>query len=255
MKPVCPASSGTPRPRCSTGTPIRSRVSTAAWTCARIIEADRLSQASHLRRGARPRRGARLRLLHSNLTADPVELHHRSDRHLGTLFPDDLAVRDADPALDRLESDRASAPHAGPFLVLLRGAPSPDMAACSSTTSKVASTSRDGGGRGEASVHHVGMATFLILLTLAVTSNRFAVRRLGRRWQKLHRLVYVAAIFAVVHFWWLVKADITEPRRWAVLAALSARRACVVGVSRAVSEDRSERLMRSQPQSDVPFDD
>jgi sulfoxide reductase heme-binding subunit YedZ len=62
----------------------------------------------------------------------------------------------------------------------------------------------------------VGMATFLILLTLALTSNRLAVRRLGRRWQTLHRLVYVAAILAVVHFWWLVKADTTEPQRWAV---------------------------------------
>ena len=67
----------------------------------------------------------------------------------------------------------------------------------------------------------VGMGTFLILLALALTSNRFAVRRLGRRWQTLHRLVYVAAIGAVVHFWWLVKADVTEPRRWAIaLAAL-----------------------------------
>lgn len=66
----------------------------------------------------------------------------------------------------------------------------------------------------------VGMATFLILFVLALTSNRFAIRRLGRRWQKLHRLVYVAAIGAVVHFWWLVKADITEPRRWAVAVAI-----------------------------------
>ena len=62
----------------------------------------------------------------------------------------------------------------------------------------------------------VGMATFVILFLLALTSNRFALRKLGRRWQKLHRLVYVAGILAVVHFWWLVKADITEPRRWAV---------------------------------------
>ena len=62
----------------------------------------------------------------------------------------------------------------------------------------------------------VGMATFLMLSVLAVTSNRYSIRKLGRRWQKLHRLVYVAAIFAIVHFWWLVKADITEPRRWAV---------------------------------------
>ena len=61
----------------------------------------------------------------------------------------------------------------------------------------------------------VGMATFVILLALAVTSNRYSLRKLGRRWQRLHRLVYVAGILAVVHFWWLVKADITLPRRWA----------------------------------------
>jgi sulfoxide reductase heme-binding subunit YedZ len=62
----------------------------------------------------------------------------------------------------------------------------------------------------------IGMATFLILLVLAITSNQFSIRKLGRRWQSLHRLVYVAGILAVIHFWWLVKADITEPRRWAV---------------------------------------
>lgn len=66
----------------------------------------------------------------------------------------------------------------------------------------------------------VGMATFLILFVLALTSNRFAIRKLGRKWQTLHRLVYAAAILAVIHFWWLVKADITLPRRWAVAVAL-----------------------------------
>ena len=66
----------------------------------------------------------------------------------------------------------------------------------------------------------VGMATFLMLLALALTSNRFAQRKLGRRWTTLHRLVYVAAIGAVLHFWWLVKADITLPRRWAVAVAI-----------------------------------
>ena len=63
----------------------------------------------------------------------------------------------------------------------------------------------------------VGMATFLILSALAITSNRFAVRRLGKKWQTLHRLVYVAGIGAVIHFWWLVKADITEPRQFAMI--------------------------------------
>lgn len=66
----------------------------------------------------------------------------------------------------------------------------------------------------------VGMATFLILLALAVTSNRFSIRKMGRRWQKLHRLVYVAAVGAVIHFWWLVKADTTEPQRWAMAVAV-----------------------------------
>jgi sulfoxide reductase heme-binding subunit YedZ len=66
----------------------------------------------------------------------------------------------------------------------------------------------------------VGMATFIMLLALAVTSNRFSLRKLGRRWQKLHRLVYVAAIGAVIHFWWLVKADTTEPQRWAAAVAV-----------------------------------
>ena len=66
----------------------------------------------------------------------------------------------------------------------------------------------------------VGMATFLVLLALAVTSNQFSIRRLGRRWQRLHRLAYAAAIGAVIHFWWLVKEDVTEPRRWLVIVTL-----------------------------------
>jgi methionine sulfoxide reductase heme-binding subunit len=66
----------------------------------------------------------------------------------------------------------------------------------------------------------LGMATWLILFVLALTSNQFAIRKLKRRWQTLHRLAYVAGIGGVIHFWWLVKADITEPRRWAFVLAL-----------------------------------
>ena len=66
----------------------------------------------------------------------------------------------------------------------------------------------------------VGMLTFLILLALTVTSNRFSIRKLGRKWQSLHRLAYVAAVGAVVHFWWLVKSDTTLPVRWAVALGL-----------------------------------
>ena len=62
----------------------------------------------------------------------------------------------------------------------------------------------------------VGMTVFVMLSALAITSNRWSMRKLGRKWGTLHRLVYAAAIGGVIHFWWLVKADITLPRRWAV---------------------------------------
>ena len=62
----------------------------------------------------------------------------------------------------------------------------------------------------------LGMTTFLLLLPLAMTSTAGMIRRLGKRWQRLHRLVYVAAFTAIVHFWWIVKADFREPRLWAL---------------------------------------
>jgi len=47
----------------------------------------------------------------------------------------------------------------------------------------------------------LGMATFLMLLALAVTSTKASIRRLGRKWTQLHRLIYVAAVTALFHFW------------------------------------------------------
>jgi sulfoxide reductase heme-binding subunit YedZ len=68
----------------------------------------------------------------------------------------------------------------------------------------------------------VGFGAFLLLLPLALTSTDASVRRLGfRRWKALHRLVYLAAVLAVVHFLWRVKLDIREPLIYAlVLGAL-----------------------------------
>ena len=65
-----------------------------------------------------------------------------------------------------------------------------------------------------------GFTAFLLLVPLAVTSTQAAMRRLGRRWQALHRLVYPAAVLGCVHFWWQVKADIREPIVYAAIAAL-----------------------------------
>ncbi|HVN39836.1 MAG TPA: protein-methionine-sulfoxide reductase heme-binding subunit MsrQ [Myxococcota bacterium] len=65
-----------------------------------------------------------------------------------------------------------------------------------------------------------GFFAFLCLSPLAATSTRAMVRRLGRRWKPLHRLAYVAAIAAVVHFLWLVKKDTREPLTYAAVLAL-----------------------------------
>lgn len=67
----------------------------------------------------------------------------------------------------------------------------------------------------------VGFTAFMLLIPLALTSTNGMVRRLGgKRWRRLHQLVYIIAILGVVHFWWLVKSDITEPLIYAIVLAL-----------------------------------
>jgi sulfoxide reductase heme-binding subunit YedZ len=63
----------------------------------------------------------------------------------------------------------------------------------------------------------VGFAAFLMLVPLAVTSTKGWVRRLGGKgWQRLHRLVYFATAAGLIHYFWLVKKDVTDPIYWAV---------------------------------------
>jgi methionine sulfoxide reductase heme-binding subunit len=70
-----------------------------------------------------------------------------------------------------------------------------------------------------------GFTGFVIMIPLALTSTAGMIRRLGKRWQQLHRLVYLAAIAGVIHFYWLVKADIRRPAQYgAVLLLLLAYR-------------------------------
>jgi sulfoxide reductase heme-binding subunit YedZ len=66
----------------------------------------------------------------------------------------------------------------------------------------------------------VGFSAFLFMIPLAATSNRAAIRRLGQRWQALHRLVYLIATLGVIHYWWLVKKDITQPVIYATVLAV-----------------------------------
>ena len=65
----------------------------------------------------------------------------------------------------------------------------------------------------------IGMTALILLIPLAITSTNAMMRRLGRRWQKLHRLVYVIAVLGVWHFYWQVKQDILEPLIYALILA------------------------------------
>ena len=66
----------------------------------------------------------------------------------------------------------------------------------------------------------IGFAALVILTALAATSTAGMRRRMGRRWQKLHNWVYVAAILAVWHYWWQVKLDSSEPAIYATILIL-----------------------------------
>ncbi|MEO8464611.1 MAG: protein-methionine-sulfoxide reductase heme-binding subunit MsrQ [Gammaproteobacteria bacterium] len=66
----------------------------------------------------------------------------------------------------------------------------------------------------------VGFTALLLLIPLAATSTNRMQRALGKNWVKLHRLVYVISVLGVVHFWWQVKRDISEPLLYAFLLAV-----------------------------------
>ena len=66
----------------------------------------------------------------------------------------------------------------------------------------------------------IGFTALLLLVPLAATSTNGMMRRLGRRWASLHRLVYVVAILGVWHFYWQVKRDVREPLLYAGILAL-----------------------------------
>ena len=67
----------------------------------------------------------------------------------------------------------------------------------------------------------VGMLTFALMIPLAVTSNAAMIKSLGgKAWQKLHRLIYPLTMLAVLHYWWLIKLDTTQPAIYAALLSI-----------------------------------
>jgi len=90
----------------------------------------------------------------------------------------------------------------------------------------------------------LGFSAFVLLIPLALTSTNAMVKRLGgKRWQQLHRLIYVLSALAVAHFWWLVKKDITEPFIFALLLAtlLIARLLYLLKQQRSISRSEPTR--------------
>jgi sulfoxide reductase heme-binding subunit YedZ len=65
-----------------------------------------------------------------------------------------------------------------------------------------------------------GFSSFILLIPLAITSTNKMVERLQYRWIQLHRLVYLIAMLAVLHFWWMVKVDTREPMVYAIILAV-----------------------------------
>jgi sulfoxide reductase heme-binding subunit YedZ len=66
----------------------------------------------------------------------------------------------------------------------------------------------------------IGFLAFLLMIPLAITSHSILIKRLGKvRWKRLHQLTYPIAIGSVLHFWWVVKADVREPAIYAIILA------------------------------------
>lgn len=93
----------------------------------------------------------------------------------------------------------------------------------------------------------VGFTAFVLMIPLAITSTTGWIRRMGgKKWALLHRLVYATAIAGVVHYWWLVKADITRPEIYgAIVAVLLALR--IPAVASAFRRTSSAPSARRRP--------
>jgi sulfoxide reductase heme-binding subunit YedZ len=90
----------------------------------------------------------------------------------------------------------------------------------------------------------VGFSALVLMIPLALTSNAAMIRRLGKRWQQLHYLAYVCAILGVVHFYWLVKADIRRPVQYGAALALLLGFRLVVKLQSSVKSSASSRAKR-----------
>jgi len=82
-----------------------------------------------------------------------------------------------------------------------------------------------------------GMAAFALMIPLAITSTKWAIRKMGgKRWQTLHRLIYFSAIIGVIHYIWLVKADLKKPLEYGLVLGLLLLYRVIVWISSRVQQ-------------------
>ena len=94
----------------------------------------------------------------------------------------------------------------------------------------------------------VGLTAFTLLIPLAITSTTGWIRRLGgKRWQMLHRLIYISAICGVIHYLWLVKADIRKPLEYGAILTILLSYRVVVWILPKFSRRNIPRVTRAQP--------
>jgi len=83
----------------------------------------------------------------------------------------------------------------------------------------------------------VGFSAFVLMIPLALTSTAWSIRRLGgKNWQRLHRLIYLTGILAVIHYYWLVKADHRKPIAYGIVLSALLLYRVGVWVSKQASE-------------------
>jgi sulfoxide reductase heme-binding subunit YedZ len=96
----------------------------------------------------------------------------------------------------------------------------------------------------------VGFSAFVLLIPLALTSTKGWIRRLGgKNWQRLHRLIYLTGILGVVHYTWLVKADLRKPIEYGIVLAILLLYRVGVWASEKASEKRKQPAMPAPARS------
>jgi len=96
----------------------------------------------------------------------------------------------------------------------------------------------------------IGFSAFVLMIPLALTSTAWSIRRLGgKRWQRLHRLIYLTGILAVIHYFWLVKADHRKPIAYGVVLSILLLYRVGVRMSEKASERRKQQAIPAQAQN------